>query len=277
MSISGGYHKAITAAADLGMETVQLFTKNNNQWKAKEITDAEAEQFKTTLTTRGLTAPIAHASYLINLGSPDEALWQKSVAAFAAELERAGKLGLAYVVMHPGAFTSSSEAEGIAAVARGLNEVHQQVSKSAARCLLENTAGQGSCLGWKFEQLAAILALVDDQARIGVCFDTCHAFAAGYDLRTPQGYQTAMKQFDDVVGLSRIQAFHLNDSKKGLGSRVDRHEHIGRGELGLEAFRCLLNDPRCSSVPMYLETPKEDCEDEPWDVVNLRTLRGLVA
>ena len=277
MSIAGGYYKAVEAAADLGMETVQLFTKNNNQWNAKEITPAEAEKFRSTLAARGLTNPIAHASYLINLGSPDPVLWQKSVTAFVAELERAGQLGLAYVVMHPGAFTTSSEAEGIAAVARGLNEVHGRVSASAAHCLLENTAGQGSCLGWKFEQLAAILELIADSDRVGVCFDTCHAFAAGYDLRTANGYQTALQQFDDVVGLSRIKAFHLNDSKKGLGSRVDRHEHIGHGALGLEAFRCLLNDSRCAGVPMYLETPKEDCEGEPWDAVNLRTLRELVA
>lgn len=277
MSISGGYYKAIEAAADLEMDTVQLFTKNNNQWNAKPITPAEAEKFRGTLQARGLTAPIAHASYLINLGSPDEALWQKSVAAYAAELERAGELGIAYVVMHPGAFTTSNEADGIAAVARGLDEVHARVSPAAAQCLLENTAGQGSCLGWKFDHLTAILELVKERERVGVCFDTCHAFAAGYDLRTADQYRDAMQQFDDIVGLSRIKAFHLNDSKKGLGSRVDRHEHIGQGALGVEAFRCLLNDERVQHVPMYLETPKEDCGDEPWDAVNLRLLRSLVA
>jgi deoxyribonuclease-4 len=276
MSIAGGYYKAVEAAAELHLETVQIFTKNNNQWQGKPITPDEEQRFADALRQRHIVRPIAHASYLINLASPDETLWRKSADAFVVELERAGQLGVGYVVVHPGAHTTSSPEEGIAAVARALNDIHPRLSPRAARCLLENTAGQGSCLGRRFEELAGILSQVQRADLVGVCFDTCHAFAAGYDLRTPAGYREAMQEFDQLIGLERIAAFHLNDSKKGLGSRVDRHEHIGHGELGIEAFASLLNDERFANVPMYLETPKEDCEGEPWDAVNLRTLRGLV-
>ncbi len=278
MSIAGGYHRAVEAAASFGMEVVQLFTKNNNQWWAKEITQAEAEKFKSELVAKKVQQPLSHASYLINLGSPNPELWQKSVDGMIVELERAGQLGIRYVVVHPGAFTSDgNEADGIAAVVRGLDEIYGRISKQAADLLLENTAGQGSCLGHKWEHLAAMLEGAANRDRIGVCFDTCHAFAAGYDLRTKDVYRDSLKAFDDLIGLTKIKSFHLNDSKKGLGSRVDRHEHIGHGLLGAEAFRCLLNDERFTAVPMYLETPKEgDCDGEHWDVVNLRMLRGLV-
>ncbi len=277
MSIAGGYYRAVEAAANFSMDVVQVFTKNNNQWRAKEITDAEAERFKKEMADKNVRRPLSHASYLINLGSANEELWQKSVAGMVVELERAGKLGIEYVVVHPGAANDAPVEEAIERVARGLNEIHASISKSAASVLLENTAGQGSSLGRKFEELAAIITQTRQPEKVGVCIDTCHCFAAGYDLRTQHEYEASFKSLDVLVGLAKIKAFHLNDSKKGLGSRVDRHEHIGHGQLGVEPFRLLLNDPRFADVPMYLETPKEgDCEGEHWDAVNMRTLRGLV-
>lgn len=276
MSIAGGYYKAVDLARVAGCDVVQLFTKNNNQWRAKPISDEEAAKFRDTLTERNIVHPLSHASYLINLASPDPLLWQKSVDGMIVELLRAEQLGIPFVVVHPGASVAASEAEGIANVIRALHEIHQRTGNIAAIPLLENTAGQGSCLGCRFEQLAAILAEVKDPSRVGVCFDTCHAFAAGYPLGTRAEYEATWKTFDRTVGIGRIKAIHLNDSKRELGSRVDRHEHIGRGQLGVEPFRLLLNDERFRRVPMYLETPKGQHEGEDWDVINLRVLRGLV-
>jgi deoxyribonuclease-4 len=277
MSIAGGYHKAVEAAAEHGMTTVQLFTKNNNQWRAKPISEEDVRKFQAALAERGIVTPLSHSSYLINLAAPDNALWKKSVDGFVEELRRADALKIPYVVLHPGAFTCSSEGAGIQAVVRALDEVHQQTRGLAAQCLLENTAGQGTCLGCRFEQLAAILDGVKEPGRLGVCFDTCHAFAAGYALGGKKDYDRTFREFDQTVGLERIKAIHLNDSKRELGSRVDRHEHIGRGQLGLEAFRLLLNDPRFRAVPMYLETPKGEQAGRSWDTINLETLQGLVA
>lgn len=275
MSIAGGYYKAVEEAARCTCDCVQIFTKNNNQWRAKAIIEGEANQFQDKLRELKISHPLSHASYLINLASPDETLWQKSVEGMVVELERAAQLGIPYVVVHPGSHTTASEEEGIANVARGIDLVHQLRPQIASRVLLEITAGQGTNLGWKFSQLAAILAQVQEADRVGICFDTCHAFAAGYDLSDPAVYQAMWREFDELLGLDRLKAIHLNDSKRELGSRIDRHEHIGQGKIGLAGFRHLLNDRRLSSVPMYLETPKEDPEEEPWDVVNLRTLREL--
>lgn len=275
MSIAGGYYKAVEAAANCGMDVVQVFTKNNNQWRAKAISDGEAEQFATSLRELKIGRPLSHASYLINLASPDAGLWQKSVEGMVVELARAERLGIPYVVVHPGSHTTASEEEGIAAVARGLDAIHAARPKSDVQVLLEITAGQGTNLGWKFEHLAAMLGQTKEAGRVGICFDTCHAFAAGYDLRDAKIAQEMWRQFDELLGLDRLKAIHLNDSKKELGSRVDRHEHIGHGKIGLEGFRHLLTDRRFRDVPMYLETPKDDCDGEPWDVVNLRTLREL--
>lgn len=276
MSIAGGHFKAIGAAEQAGCDCVQIFTKNNNRWKAKDITEAEAVKFRDTLEDSSIQCPLSHASYLINLGTPDETLWQKSVDAFVIELQRAEQLGIPYVVLHPGAYTTSSEEEGIAQIIRGLDEVHRLTPGINAKCLLENTAGQGSVLGWKFEQLAQMIDSVNEPSRLGVCFDTCHAFAAGYELSEKNAYEETIQSFDSTVGLGQIKAFHLNDSKKGLGSRVDRHESIGQGELGEDAFANLLNDSRFANVPMYLETPKgEDESGRDLDVVNLELLRKL--
>jgi deoxyribonuclease-4 len=275
-SIAGGYYKSVEIAHEVGFDCVQLFTKNNNQWRAKELTDDDVARFQGALKAHGIKHPLAHDSYLINLASPDAALWKKSVDAFMVEMLRADRLGIPYVVTHPGAFTTSSEAAGITAVGRALDEVHSQTRGIAAKCLLENTAGQGSCLGCRFEQLAAMIDAVRDPDRLGVCIDTCHTFAAGYALGTEKEYKATMRALDKTVGLKLVRAFHLNDSAKPFGSRVDRHAHIGRGQMGKEPFRLLLNDDRFRKVPMYLETPKGEERGKNFDAINLRTLRGLV-
>lgn len=276
MSIAGGYFKAANAAAELGMETVQLFTKNNNQWKGKTLTDEDVRLFQDALAQGGLKKPCAHNSYLINLASPDDALWQKSVDASVDELQRAEALGLDGVVMHPGSFVTSSEAAGLNRIVQGLNEVHAKCPDFRVKFWLETTAGQGSSLGCKFEHIATILNQVTDPGRLGVCVDSCHIFSAGYPLQTPEEYAHTMAEFDRLIGLDRICAFHLNDSKKPFASRVDRHEHIGEGSLGLEPFRHILNDRRFADLPMYLETNKGERDGENLDAINLRTLRGLM-
>ncbi|HVC92046.1 MAG TPA: deoxyribonuclease IV [Pirellulales bacterium] len=276
MSIAGGYHKAVEIAKRCGCDCVQLFTKNNNQWRAKPISDVESQRFRSVLADTGVGHPIAHDSYLINLASPDDVLWRRSIEAFVVELRRADQLGIEYVVTHPGACVGSSEAEGLARVAAALDEIHRQCEGVHARTLLETTAGQGSSLGWRFEHLADIMAKVRHADRLGVCVDTCHIFAAGYPLATRREYRATMAELDAVVGLDRVRAFHLNDSKREFGSRVDRHAAIGAGHLGTEPFRHLLNDPRFRKVPMYLETPKGLEDGVDLDVRNLATLRALV-
>jgi deoxyribonuclease IV len=301
MSIAGGLHKSLLAAQAHGMDTVQLFTaspqswpvkpfpagqavfqsgqfltKNANQWKGKELTDEEVRTFRRTLRQTRLRFPLAHDSYLINLASPDEALYRRSLEAFVVELQRAERLGLRYLVTHPGAHIDSGEEAGLARVARALDEVHQRCSGFRVQVLLETTAGQGSTLGHRFEHLARILSLAAEPDRVGVCLDTCHVFAAGYSLAPEKEYRATMKTFDQVIGLRRLRAFHVNDSLKPHGSRVDRHAHIGRGELGLEPFRLLVNDRRFRNRPMVLETPKEDPDTDDMDAVNLALLRSLV-
>ena len=275
-SIAGGYYKSVETAYRLKCDCVQLFTKNNNQWRAKDLSDGDVQLFQSTLTERGITHPLAHDSYLINLATPDPALWKKSVDSFIMEMFRADRLGIPFLVTHPGAYTTSSEEAGIAAVVRALDETHRQTRGIKTKCLLETTAGQGSCIGCRFEQLAGIIDGVHDPDRLGVCVDTCHVFAAGYAISAEKDYQTTMRQLDNTVGLKLVRAIHLNDSAKPLGSRVDRHAHIGRGMIGKEAFRLLLNDHRFRKVPMYLETPKGEENGKNLDAINLRTLRRLV-
>lgn len=297
LTITGGYHKAVERAAALGCQCLQIFTfpphrwpfaaaktgvqsvefltKNNNQWRGKPLVPEDRARFQAALAEHKIVAPLAHNSYLINLGSPDDDLWQKSLEAMIVEMERANELGIPYVVAHPGAFTTSTEEEGIARIIQAIDEIHRRTPTVASQILLETTAGQGSCLGWRFEHLAEILSGVREHQRLGVCFDTCHVFAAGYPLGTPAEYKQTMAAFDAQIGLGRIKAFHLNDSKKELGSRVDRHEHIGEGKLGLEPFRLLLADKRFKDVPMYLETEKGERDGVDLDVMNLATLRGL--
>lgn len=276
MSIAGGYYKAVEAARRADCDVVQLFTKNNNQWRAKPISGDDVALFSTALKEQRIALPLSHASYLINLASNNPALWEKSVDGMVVELQRASQLGIAYVVVHPGAYTGQTEQAGIDTVIRAIDEVHRRID-GAAKILLEATAGQGTCLGCRFEQLAAMINGVAQTNRVGICIDTCHLFAAGYPLSERSDYLRTFRELDKVIGLDRIKAFHLNDSKKDFGSRVDRHEHIGRGKLGLSAFEHLLNDRRFRNTPMYLETPKGINDDgEDWDIVNMRTLRGLL-
>jgi deoxyribonuclease-4 len=277
MSIAGGYYKAIEQAAALGMTTCQLFTKNNNQWRAKPLASSELDDFQRVLRETGVSHPCAHDSYLINLASPDDALWDKSLEAFVVELERAEALGLIGVVMHPGSFVSSSEEAGLARIVAALDKAHRRTARFKTWTLLETTAGQGTNLGHRFEHLAWILERAEAPERIGVCVDTCHIFAAGYPIVAAEDYAATFHEFDRVIGLDRIRAFHLNDSVKDLGSRVDRHAKIGDGKLGLAPFRHLLNDVRFAGIPMYMETPKGEDKGESLDAINLRTLRSLIA
>jgi deoxyribonuclease-4 len=277
MSIAGGCHNALLEAQAHGCSTVQLFTKNANQWTAKGLSGDDVQMFRRTLRQTRLRFPMAHDSYLINLASPDGALWRKSVDAFVDEMTRAERLGLRYLVMHPGAHVDSGEEAGLARVACALDEAHERCPDYRLVVLLETTAGQGSALGHRFEHLAAILAAVRQPERLGVCLDTCHVFAAGYALAPEKEYRATLRAFDRSIGLSRLKVFHVNDSLKPAGSRVDRHAHIGRGQMGLEPFRLLVNDPRFRSRPMVLETPKEEGDEPDMDAVNLATLRGLAA
>lgn len=275
LSIAGGYYKAVEAAAELGLDAVQIFTKNNNQWAAKPLSDEDVRLFREAIERTGIRQPVAHDSYLINLASPDDVLWQKSIDAFVIELRRAETLGLMGVVMHPGSYVSSDEQSGLERIVKALDLAHRATAKFKVLTLLETTAGQGTNLGAKFEHLAWIIEHIKHPDRVGVCVDSCHIFAAGYPLGTDDEYAATMKQFDELVGLDRIRCFHLNDSKKPLGSRVDRHEHIGEGCLGLEPFRHLVNDRRFANLPMYLETEKCERDGRPMDAINLETLRSL--
>lgn len=301
MSIAGGLHKAVESAAALGMETVQIFThspsqwvvkpatpaaeqppgsknflKKNSEWCGKELSDEAVNIFRKTLRGTRLKSPIAHDCYLINLASPQPDLYRQSIEAFVVDIERAERLGLRYLVTDPGTPTEGDEDAGLKRIANALDECHRRCPGFKVQVLLETTAGQGRSLGHRFEHLARILSLVEAPRRLGVCMDSCHVFAAGYALAPARAYRETMDEFDRVIGLKRLKAFHLNDSKKPLGSRVDRHAHIGHGELGLEPFRLLVNDPRFHDHPMTLETPKKGANDEEMDAVNLATLRGLL-
>ncbi len=275
VSVAGGVDQALTRAAAFEMTACQIFTKNANQWSAKPLDPATVERFHEQRVATRIDHLVAHDSYLINMASSDDAMREKSRLAFRDELDRCERLRVPYLVAHPGAHMGSGEESGIRCVAEGINQIHAERPHGATMVLLETTAGQGTSLGRTFEELAAIIDLVADKARVGVCFDTCHVFAAGYELRDAESYAATMRAFDEIIGLGRLRAFHLNDSKKGLGSRVDRHAHIGEGELGTEAFRFILSDPRFDGLPGLLETPKGDDGEE--DRRNLATLRGLVA
>jgi len=288
-SISGGLEQAVLAASELGFDCVQLFSKNSSQWKGKPITPDAAEVFKATLREKRITHPLIHDSYLINLGSARQDLYEKSIAAFADELSRAELLGVPNVVMHPGTPTGDTSDDpvesGLRRIASAIDQSLESLGKDAkVGILLETTAGQGANLGWKFEHLARILEWSNCPERLGVCIDTCHIHAAGYSLLNQKEYEKTFSLFDRIVGLERIKAFHLNDSAREIGSRVDRHAHIGHGTLGLEPFRLLVNDARFREIPpkipMYLETPKGTTEIDgttvDWDFVNLQVLRKLV-
>lgn len=274
MSIAGGIAKSFARGEQVGCETMQIFSKNDRQWKAKPYPPEDIAAFKAEQARTGIAPVIVHCSYLVNLAAAEDELWEKSIAAFVDELERCALLGISAIVVHPGAHTGSGEAVGLRREADAFNRIFDAGAGGDVQVLLENTAGQGTALGWRFEHLAELLELVTHRERLGVCLDTCHLLAAGYDIRTANTYAATMVEFDRVVGLAHLKAWHLNDSQKDLGSRVDRHTHIGQGCVGLEAFRLLVNDPRFATLPMIIETPKE--KDMIEDIENLKLLRSLV-
>lgn len=271
VSTSGGVDKAPGNGKSIGCEAIQVFTRNQMQWRARPLSEPEIAAFRVRVKECRIQMTVSHDSYLINLGSHEPVTLQKSLDAFADEIERCEQLGIPFLVFHPGSHVGAGEVAGLQRIAENLNMVLSLKPKYRTQVLLENTAGQGSNLGYRFEQLAEILSRVLYSDRLGVCLDTCHLFAAGYELRTRPSYEATFREFDAIVGLDRVKAFHLNDSTKGLGSRVDRHENIGLGELGLEPFRFLLNDPRFAGLPMLLETPGGDKAYRR----DLKTLRSL--
>jgi deoxyribonuclease IV len=274
MSIAGGIHRSFERGLIAGCRTIQIFLKNSNQWKAKLLTDLDRALFKDAQKQSGIKPVVAHDSYLINLASPDKSLRKKSIVAFSEEMKRANCLGIPYLVLHPGAHVGAGIEAGIERISDALKCALETVDPPVA-VVLENTAGQGSSLGHCFEHLAGIMEKISYSDRVGVCLDTCHLFAAGYDIRTEEGYKATMRNFDRLVGIKKIRAFHVNDSKRELGSRVDRHAHIGKGCIGLGAFRCLVNDRRFARIPKILETPKGPGLEE--DIMNLATLRSLIS
>lgn len=283
MSVAGGLHKAIEAAVALKMDTVQIFTASPSQWAAKPLEESAIKSWHDTWKHSGLQFPIAHASYLINLAATDE-LYSKSVNALVDQWQRCEALKLSGLVVHPGAFTKSTEEEGISRVAHAIVEAIERVSPVHCRLLLENTAGQGTCLGHRIDHLSQMWKLATKQntkakKHLGVCIDTCHAFAAGYAVHEAEGLKSFCKELADQLPKDAVRALHLNDSKKPLGSRVDRHEHIGRGALGEDAFRRILTDSSLMNVPGYLETEKgiDDESGRDWDQLNLETLRRLAS
>jgi deoxyribonuclease IV len=282
LSIAGGLPRAVDRAVASRCEALQIFTKSAGQWRARVLPQDEIVLFRRRVSETGIQPVVAHNSYLINIAAASVALRDQSLAALIDEYDRADSLGLFGLVMHPGSFTTGSEEEGLRLIAVGLRALLRQ-RRGGPMILLEHTAGQGTNLGHRFEHLARILELLDGSPRVGVCLDTCHLLAAGYDICSEEGYRQTFEAFDRIVGLDRIKVFHLNDSKKPCGSRVDRHEHIGKGCLGLDPFRRLVNDARFAGLPMLLETPKLDTPEsrrkgdaDPWDARNLRTLRRLM-
>jgi deoxyribonuclease-4 len=275
MSTSGGIWKALERGTRISCDIVQVFVKNNMQWFGKPYPPRDIEQFRAQRQTSNLHAIFGHAGYLINLAAPPSDNRDKSIKSLIQEVELATSIEVPFLVLHPGAHLGGGEEAGLDWVVNGLNQVFQATSNSQVRIALENTAGQGSCLGCRLQHLAAIYDRVDRPKRLGICLDTAHLLAAGYDIRTPKGWDAAMDEIERAAGLDQILAFHLNDSKTELGSRVDRHAHIGEGKIGLEAFRYIVNDPRFKIHPGCLETPKSDDLHE--DVANLKVLRSLLA
>ena len=282
MSVAGGLPRAVERAVVHRCDALQIFAKNANRWRGRELPREEIREFRAKVRAARIGPVVSHASYLINLASTNPVLRQQSLDAMGDEIDRAEALGLLGVVLHPGAYTIGSEADGLTLIADALLDLLRARRRGKTMVLLENTAGQGTTLGATFEQLASIVARTGDHRRIGVCLDTCHLLASGYDICTPEGYASTFKQFGRLVGFDRLKAFHMNDSKKPLGSRVDRHEHIGQGHLGLEPFRRIVNDRRFRDLPMLLETAKAEGKPtgpiaiDPLDEQNLNTLRSLI-
>ncbi|MBC7187311.1 MAG: deoxyribonuclease IV [Calditrichaeota bacterium] len=273
VSIAGGLHKAPARGVAIGCDAIQIFTKNQVQWKAPPLSEEEIAAFRTEFQHSGLACVVTHDSYLINLASPDQTVRARSLESLVGELLRAEQIGAPYLVMHPGAHMGDGEEKGLRLIAEGVSTALERSGTQQVMVLYETTAGQGSVLGYNFEQLAALLDMTMPRSRVGVCLDTCHVFAAGYELRSPDGLAETLAAFDRLIGLAHLRVIHLNDSKRELGSRIDRHEHIGKGEIGLEGFRLLLTEERLQHIPMLLETPGEEKDF----AANLRTLRDLLA
>ncbi len=274
MFITGGLHKAIEYGEELNCESIQIFTKSNRSWSAKPLSDEDIDAFLVKRTETTISPIFAHNTYLINLCATDTATFEKSYDGMLLELARAEKLEIPFTVLHPGSHMGAGEDKGLQKIAETLRKLFAETEGYKIKVLLETTAGQGTNLGYKFEQLATLLKLIDYPERIGTCFDTCHAFSAGYDFRTEKGYEEVIASFDSIVGLDSLLAFHLNDSKNDCGSRVDRHEHIGKGVIGTEGFKHFLNDKRFKNHPAVLETPKG--KDYKEDKMNLHVLRSLI-
>jgi deoxyribonuclease IV len=273
MSVSGGVDTAFDRAKAINCTAFQIFTKSNRQWQAKDLEQEVIDRFCQFQMECSLPV-VCHASYLLNLATPDEGVWQKSIDALVIELERCEQLKIPYLVLHPGGHMGSGIEAGLTRIATALDTVHARLPGYVVKTTLEITAGQGSHLGHKFEEIAALLERCHQSERLVVCFDTCHALVAGYEFRTPDSYATMMAEFDRIIGLDRLKVCHVNDSEKDLGSRVDRHAHIGEGFIGLEPFGYFLNDPRLTEVPFLLETP---VDDDPGDNIrNLERLRSLL-
>lgn len=272
--VEGGVDSAITKAEEFGFTAIQIFTRNNNRWASKPLSEKEIKNFKEKLSKSNIKVVVSHDSYLINLCAIDNEILAKSRIAFKDELDRCEQLGIPYLNFHPGSHGGAGEEEGIKLIAESLNILHQQTKNYKVKSMLEATAGQGKALGYKFEQLAKIIELVDDKERMCVCIDTAHIYAAGYNIKDPSSYKKVMKEFDEIIGLDLLKCIHMNDSKKTLGSRVDRHDHIGKGEIGLDGFSNIMNDKKLKDVALILETPKS--KDQHEDLENVKTLLSLV-
>jgi len=271
LSTKGGLHTVFERATAINATALAMFAKNSNQWKGKTLT---ADDVRTFNEKRHVRPIVTHASYLINLATTNSEFHAKSIAAMIDELERAEQLDAYGAVLHPGAHLGAGVDAGLDQIARSLDQIHAAIPNHRVVTLLETAAGQGTCLGCTFEELGRVISLVDDRKRVGICIDTCHIFAAGYDISTRDGYDRAMDELEKHVGAENVGAFHINDSKKGAGSRVDRHEHIGKGQLGLDAFAFVLNDPRFARIPKLIETPKT--VEHVSDRKNLKLLRSLI-
>jgi len=277
-SIAGGLVNAFDRGQTATCDSIQIFTKSNRQWKAKPLEDEEVaiwrERMQAEAQSGGIFPVVAHTSYLINVGSPNDETWQKSYDALKIEVERCEALGIPYLALHPGSHLKAGEEAGLANIARALSQLHAETPGFETMVCLEQMAGQGTNLGATFEQLAWLLEYTDQGERLGICLDSCHLYAAGYDVRTPQGYAKTMQDLDRIVGLARLKVVHLNDSVHELGSGRDRHAHIGEGTIGLDGFRNFVNDPRLVDLPGLLETDKSDDLHE--DIENLARLRSLL-
>jgi deoxyribonuclease-4 len=274
MSIAGGVYTAVERGTSIGCTTMQMFVKNNNQWRGKPLTETDVATYKDLLSKSSIGPVVVHDTYLINLCAKNKTILRKSRAALKDELDRCEQLGVPYLNFHPGAHVGQGEEEGIKIIAESLNMIHEETAGYKVKSVIETTAGQGTTLGYTFEQIRSIIDAVDSRERMAVCVDTCHVFAAGNDIATERGYETTFEEFDAVIGLDRLVAFHVNDSKREFGSRVDRHEHIGKGKIGLAGFGFLMNDNRFRNVPKILETEKGPEMLE--DIENMKVLKSLI-